>query len=139
MYQVYQVSNNETISSIAKKLNISLDELNRINGIRDDIVLKEGSYIIIPKNNNYKTYQVKQGDNLYQIARSNNVDYDTLVRLNGLKADEYIYPNQEILIPTSNIYITKEDEKIKDVLNKLNINADKIEDLYLKQDQIITY
>lgn len=139
MYQVYQVSNNETISSIAKKLNISLDELNRINGIRDDIVLKEGSYIIIPKNNNYKTYQVKQGDNLYQIARSNNVDYDTLIRLNGLKADEYIYPNQEILIPTSNIYITKEDEKIKDVLNKLNINADKIEDLYLKQDQIITY
>lgn len=139
MYQVYQVSSNETISSIAKKLNISLDELNRINGIRDDIVLKEGSYIIIPKNNNYKTYQVKQGDNLYQIARSNNVDYDTLVRLNGLKADEYIYPNQEILIPTSNIYITKEDEKIKDVLNKLNINADKIEDLYLKQDQIITY
>lgn len=139
MYQVYQVSSNETISSIAKKLNISLDELNRINGIRDDIVLKEGSYIIIPKNNNYKTYQVKQGDNLYQIARSNNVDYDTLIRLNGLKADEYIYPNQEILIPTSNIYITKEDEKIKDVLNKLNINADKIEDLYLKQDQIITY
>ena len=139
MYQVYQVSSNETISSIAKKLNISLDELNRINGIRDDIVLKEGSYIIIPKNNNYKTYQVKQGDNLYQIARSNNVDYDILVRLNGLKADEYIYPNQEILIPTSNIYITKEDEKIKDVLNKLNINADKIEDLYLKQDQIITY
>ena len=35
----------------------------------------------------------------------------------------------------------KKEMRVKEefILNKLNINADKIEDLYLKQDQIITY
>ncbi|MBP3460898.1 MAG: LysM peptidoglycan-binding domain-containing protein [Bacilli bacterium] len=139
MYQIYQVLSNETIDTIAKKLNIDLEELKRINGMGENVVLKEGSYIIIPKNNGYKKYIVKKGDNLYSIARNNNIDYDVLVKLNGLKEGEYIYPNQEIIIPINNTYITKEQDKIKDILNKLNISIEQIEELYLEPDQIITY
>lgn len=139
MYQIYQVLSNETIDTIAKKLNIDLEELKRINGMGENVVLKEGSYIIIPKNNGYKKYIVKKGDNLYSIARNNNIDYDILVKLNGLKEGEYIYPNQEIIIPINNTYITKEQDKIKDILNKLNISIEQIEELYLEPDQIITY
>ena len=147
MYQVYQIKSGETIESLSKKLNIDSDELRRLNGIGDSATIKEGSYIIIPNkivnindssDNNYKKYIVKSGDNLYTIDRINDIDYKTLVRLNGLKEDDYIYPNQEIIIPNKNTYITGE-EKIKDVMNKLNININQIEDLFLKEDQIINY
>lgn len=143
MYQVYQILPGETIETIAKRLNITSDELRRLNGIGDNATLRIGSYIIIPNNTNnnmeYKYYIVKKGDNLYAIARENNVDYNTLLSLNGLKDGEYIYPEQEIIIPLKNTYVTKEQDKIKDILEKLNITLEKIEDLYLEPDQVITY
>lgn len=140
MYQIYQVMEDETINSIANKLKITEDELRRINGIGDNATFREGSYIIIP-NQNLKTkiYIVKQGDNLYKIARENNIDYDTIMRFNGLKADDYIYPGEEIMIPTSNTYIVKENETVKDIISKTNIDSDKLNDLYLIPDQIIIY
>ena len=138
MYQVYQIKNGETIESIAKKLNTTSDELRRLNGIGDNATIREGSYIIIPNNNNdinfnytdpnYKKYIVQKGDNIYKIARENNVDYGTLLKLNGLKNDEYIYPNQEIILPIKNTYVTSENEKISDILNKLNLKMSDIED-----------
>lgn len=149
MYQVYKIENGETIDSIARKLNITSDELRRLNGIGDNATLKDGSYIIIPnvnndlnfdyKDPNYKKYIIKKGDNMYNIARENNVDYKTLIKLNGLKEGEYIYPDQEIIIPIRNTYVVDEQEKISDVLNKLNLKLSDIEDLYLKEDQIINY
>lgn len=149
MYQVYKIENGETIESIARKLNITSDELRRLNGIGDNANLKEGSYIIIPNVNNdlnfdytdpnYKKYIIKKGDNMYNIARENNVDYKTLIKLNGLKEGEYIYPDQEIIIPIRNTYVVDEQEKISDILNKLNLKLSDIEDLYLKEDQIINY
>ena len=143
MYQVYRILNGETIESIAKKLNITSDELRRLNGIGDNASLREGSYIIIPNvkqssDSEYITYIVKEKDNLYNIAREYNVDYKTLIKLNGLKEGEYIYPNEEIKIPREKMYITDENDKIEDVLNKLNLELKDIKDLYLKEDQIIT-
>lgn len=149
MYQVYQIKSGETIESIAKKLNTTSDELRRLNGIGDNATIREGSYIIIPNNNNdinfnytdpnYKKYIVQKGDNMYKIARENNIDYNTLLKLNGLKNDEYIYPNQEIIIPLKNTYVTSENEKISDIMNKLNLKMSDIEDLYVVEDQVINY
>jgi len=149
LYQVYQIKSGETIESIAKKLNTTSDELRRLNGIGDNATIREGSYIIIPNNNNdinfnytdpnYKKYIVQKGDNMYKIARENNIDYNTLLKLNGLKNDEYIYPNQEIIIPLKNTYVTSENEKISDIMNKLNLKMSDIEDLYVVEDQVINY
>ena len=101
MYKIYQVGN-ETLSDIAKKINTTVENLEMLNGISAVI---PGSYIIIPTGNNnsdYTTYIVKQGDNMYAIARMYGVDYETLLKLNGLNKDDYIYQNQEVMIPTSN-------------------------------------
>lgn len=140
MYQIYQVGYNETLKSISNKLGISEGELKRLNGLGDNSYIKEGSYIIIPstKSSNYTTYMVKPNDNLYQIARLNNIDLDSLLTLNGLNKSDYIYPNQEILIPTSKMYITKENDSIKDLIN-MNIPLDKMRELKVISDQIITY
>lgn len=140
MYQIYQVGYNETLGSISNKLGISEDELRRLNGIGDNVSIREGSYIIIPttKSNNYTSYIVKPNDNLYQIARLNNIDLDSLLTLNGLNKNDYIYPNQEILIPTGKMYITKDNDTIGYLIN-MNIPLDKMKELKVVSDQIITY
>lgn len=140
MYQIYQVGYNETLGSISNKLGIPEDELRRLNGIGDNDRIREGSYIIIPttKSSNYTSYIVKPNDNLYQIARLNNIDLDSLLTLNGLNKSDYIYPNQEILIPTSKMYITKENDNIEYLIN-MNIPLDKMKKLKVVSDQIITY
>ena len=76
---------------------------------------------------------------MYAIAKENNIDLDTLLKYNGLNKNDYIYPNQEILIPSSRTYITKENDTVKDVIDRLNIDIDKLGNLYLLQDQAITY
>lgn len=142
MYKVYQVMNGETIDSIARKINVSVDELKRLNGITNGNIMP-GSYIIIPSNINSdsNTYIVKKGDNPYSIAKQYNIDYQTLLTYNGLNENDYIYPNQELMIPNEKIYITKKGDTIEFILNNLNMNYNdlKNKDIYVVEDQIIKY
>lgn len=136
MYKIYQVQN-ETLEDIANKLNTTVDEIVKLNGTSNIV---PGSYIIVPANKEFTTYIVKQGDNIYSIAKNNGVDYETLLKINGLDPNDYIYPNQEIIIPNRRVYVTKENETIRDIINKLNIKDIKnIEDLYLVKDQMIKF
>lgn len=144
MYKVYQVMPGETLDSIAKKLGTTIEKLMELNG---NIVLTPGMNIIVPTSGNdlFKTYTVKQGDNMYAIARTNNVNYEDLIRLNGLDKEDYIYPGQEILIPNENveIYITEEGSTLKDAVSNLGADVNSIimqnDTLYLQPDQLIVY
>lgn len=136
MYSVYEVKKNESLNDIAKKLNISLEELISLNNNVNTI--KEGQLIIIPNENQYNTYVVKKDDNLYNIAKRYNVDEKTIELLNGLKENEYIYPGQKLLIPKDNVYITKENDSVKKLLDS-GIELDNLYNIYLQKDQIIFY
>ena len=136
MYSVYEVKKNESLNDIANKLNISLEELVSLNNNINTI--KQGQLIIIPNGNQYNTYVVKKGDNLYSIARRYNIDEKTLELLNGLKENEYIYPGQKILIPKDNVYVTKENDTVKKLLDS-GITLDNLYNIYLQNDQIIFY
>lgn len=136
MYSVYEVKKNESLNDIAKKLNISLEELISLNNNINTI--KEGQLIIIPNENQYNTYVVKNGDNLYNIAKRYNVEEKTIELLNGLKENEYIYPGQKLLIPKDNVYITKENDSVKKLLDS-GIELDNLYNIYLQKDQIIFY
>ena len=136
MYSVYEVKKNESLNDIANKLNISLEELISLNNNVNTI--KEGQLIIIPNENQYNTYVVKKGDNLYNIAKRYNVDEKTIELLNGLKENEYIYPGQKLLIPKDNVYVTKENDTVKKLLDS-GINLDNLYNIYLQNDQIIFY
>lgn len=136
MYSVYEVRKNESLNDIANKLNISLEELISLNNNVNTI--KEGQLIIIPNGNQYNTYVVKKGDNLYNIAKRYNVDEKTIELLNGLKENEYIYPGQKLLIPKDNVYITKENDSVKKLLDS-GIELDNLYNIYLQKDQIIFY
>ena len=156
MYQIYKVEGSDTLDSIARKFNISVDKLREINGLGE---LYSGGYILVPAGNmtnqnnsndmnygtDYITYLVKQGDNMYAIAREYGVPFETLLRVNGLNKSDYIYPGQQIMIPRvgSGIYVTTETDTIESIYNKYKDNWDMFlaqnKTIYIVPDQMITY
>lgn len=62
----------------------------------------------------YSLYEIKKGDSLYKISKEFNVNTKLLAELNGLNMDDYIYPQQVLLIPKRDVsyYITKDGDTI---------------------------
>lgn len=148
MYRVYQINNGDTLESIANKLNTTVDNIKEINGIKGEVVLMPGSFIIIPNSNEneyFMKYIVKPGDSIYGIAREYSVDPKLILKINGLNDYDYIYPNQEILIPNSNykFYVTKNGDTLKSVIDNLRINYETLlnnnQEIFLIEDQLIIY
>lgn len=147
MYQIYQVAPNDTIVSIAGKFNTTIDEIRKINGMNLNTMLMPGNYIVVPnvRNDLYIRYTVVKGDNLYSIAQNNGTTVQTLVAINGLEENAFIYPNQEILIPRRDlgIYVTVEDDTLSGVSEKSGVSIEDLirenQRLYLLPEQIIVY
>lgn len=144
MYEAYQVRPNDTIENIAQMLGVTANMLREINGLAPNYRLTPGEVIVVPgtKKQAFSVYTVKAGDNMYSIARNFNIPLDTLLQLNGLDKEDYIYPNQEILVPSAdvNFYVTKEGNTLDDVAKALNTTKRKfIEEndvIYLMPDQL---
>ena len=106
-----------------------------------------GTQIVVPvvKKQPYQYYTVKKGDNMYEIAKENDIDYSLLLQLNGLDEGDYIYPNQTIMLPKKglSIYMTKNDDTLDYVLKKLEITVDELlkenENVYLRPEQILVF
>lgn len=145
MYDKYLIKQGETLDSIAKKFNTKEQIILELNNIPFPDMLREGKEIIVPVNKEkyFEYYTIKKGDSLYGIARTYNINPDLLAILNGLNSEDYIYPNQEILIPKSNYsyYITKEGDTLDIVTNKFNSSKldfiDSNETIYLLPGQLL--
>ena len=125
MYNKYLIKEGDRIDYLANKFNTTIDKLMEINNIYDYRLFKAGREINVPSDNDYfTTYTVNSGDSLYQIARRYNINPTLLAALNGLNMDDYIYPNQKIIIPKSgySFYITKEGDTLELVGKKFNRN-----------------
>lgn len=127
MYEIYTIRSGDTIESIARALGIEPAIIYQINGLTPGFIPSEGSQIIIPiqSNNNFEYYTIAKGDNLYAIARKYNTDVFTLAKLNGLNQNDYIYPNQTVLVPRGGVrlYFVKENETLNDIARNLNTNV----------------
>ena len=131
MYRIYVVDAGETIESIANLLNIRPELLYDINGFNKNYIPRPGDQIIVPSfSNNYSTYVVKKGDTPYSIAKMYSVDVNDLLTINGLEENDYIYPDEEILIPKTErrYYITKEGDTIEEVLNQTGLSIEELLD-----------
>lgn len=141
MYQVYKVCDGDTFDSLASDFNVSSDELTRINGFSDFDV---GDLIVVPNNGMYFTYKVKADDTMYSIASKFSKELDDLYLINGVKEGDYIYPDQEILIPNSDvsIYYTVDGDTLESISNNIGVGIETItsnNNLLLIPDQIIVY
>ncbi len=143
MYRAYKIGENDTLESISLKVDCSLDELKRLNS---EISFKEGDLITVPTENTlFDIYTIEKGDTIYSISNMYNIPYKELLLLNGLKENEYIYPNQQLLVPKKgvNFYITKENDRIKDIINNIGYDGYQIltnnDNIIVMPDQIIVY
>ena len=149
MYSIYQIENGDTLSSVANKVGISIDELANINGIMASSMLTPGEFIIVPNKTNenmyFKRYTIKKGATIYSIAREKNISPSDLLRLNGLNESDTIYEKDTIFVPRDGVkfYITQMDDTLNDVSNKMNISpndlASQNSTVYLTNDQLIVY
>jgi LysM repeat protein len=93
----------------------------------------------------YSYYEIKKGDTLYKISKEFNVNTKLLAELNGLNIEDYIYPDQTLLIPKKNVsyYITTEGDTLYTVANIFNTNDKELvnqnQTIYLLPGQMIYY
>ena len=93
----------------------------------------------------YDTYEIKNGDTLYEISKKYNVNTKLLAELNGLNLDDYIYPNQIIYVPKKNVsyYITKEGDTLSNISDIFGVTESEIinqnKTIYLSNGQMIYF
>ena len=93
----------------------------------------------------YSYYIIKTGDTLYKIAREFDMNPKLIAELNGLKLDDYIYPNETLKIPKKGVqyYITKENDTLKEVSKIFGKTQNDLvsqnETIYLLPQQMIFY
>lgn len=132
----YIVVSGDSLWSIAKKFNISVDELKNMNNLSSNL-LKVGQLLYIPLKtdnvNNSSTYIVKSGDTLYNIARKYNVSLSDIMKLNNLSSN-LLSVGQILLIPPKDIiyddeigeYIVKKGDTLYKIANLYNVSVDKL-------------
>ena len=147
MYDIYTVQSQDTLEKIANQFGTTIGVLAQINGFGSNHVLVPGNQLIVPvmRQQPYTYYTVKKGDNMYEIAKNNNIDYSLLLQLNGLEQEDYIYPNQTIMLPREglNIYLTKNDDTLNSVLQQIGISLEELvqenDKIYLRPEQILIF
>jgi len=107
---IYKVRSGDSLGSIAKRFGISVDSLKKNNHLTSNKLMPNQELTIhapasasdsvvaeteAASDKKVKTYQVQDGDNLYQIARRFGKSVETLKRANGL-SDNRIFPGMSL-------------------------------------------
>ena len=141
---IYIVKSGDSLYSIARKYNTTVDEIKKLNNLSSN-VLNIGQVLKIPssESNNTgtsNTYVVKSGDSLYSIARKYNTTVDELKRLNNLSSN-VLNIGQVLKIPSSessntgsntgvsNTYVVKSGDSLYSIARKYNTTVDEIKRL----------
>lgn len=102
----HRVRSGESLSVIARRYRVSVQDLQRWNNISDPRTLRAGRNIVVFHSPGQRTataggsfkYTVQAGDSLWTIARKHKVKLQDLMSWNGLSANAVIQPGQNITI-----------------------------------------
>ena len=120
----YTVVSGDSLWSIAKKFNTSVDELKKFNNLSSNL-LSIGQVLMIPGNNlDTISYIVKRGDTLYKIANNYSVSVSDIMKLNNLSSN-LLSIGQELLIPSNEVdknitYVVQNGDTLYKIANKYN-------------------
>ena len=114
----YRVKRGETLSAIATRFDISIDDILRVNARIKKNRVRPGQTIRIPSSafnvvkekraySSNRTpaglsplvYTVRRGDNLSSIARRHDVSVESLIKKNNLASNGRVFRGQKIMIP----------------------------------------
>ena len=139
---MYTVKSGDNLYTIAKKYNTTVDEIKKLNYLTNNN-LYIGQVLRIPEMftpqdemllPNYINYTVKKGDNLYNIAKDNNITVDTIISDNSLSNNNlYIGQILKIRVPNTNTVFEEcygEDYVEEPSINTINYTVKKGDSLY---------
>lgn len=96
----YTVKPGDSLTEIAERFGVSLDELQRVNRISDPDRIRPGQVLMLSgSGGESRRYRVSPGDNLASIASRFGVSVRELQAANGIRDADRIYPGQELVIP----------------------------------------
>ena len=127
--QTYTVKSGDTLYSIARNFNTTVDAIKTANNLTSNILTIGQNLKILSSeaktSQESGTYIVKKGDTLYSIASSYNTSVADLKTLNNLSSN-LLSIGQTLLVPlyrsfNYQIYTVKEGDNIWSIANNLNI------------------
>ena len=132
---LYTISKGDSLYSIAKRYNTTVNEIKRLNGLTSDL-LTVGRQLLIPISSDLGetkpsgTYTVKLGDTLYSIARTYNVTVDELKQANNL-TNNILTVGQVLNILTisenvDNSYVVKSGDSLYSIARQYNTTVDEL-------------
>ena len=163
-WREHVVKNGETLSDIAMAHgNITAQDILRANGLKDANRLAENQLLLIPNDPGKvedtldevrtrqmriaatkekldpivtKNYVVTQGDSLWSIANSQNIELDTLVGSNSFKTSARLRPGVILRIPNQEgiFYVLKKGEDIEAVSKRYGVSMNKIRQVNVTQN-----
>ena len=147
---VYTVKKGDSLYSISKKYNTTVDEIKRYNNLSSNL-LNIGDRIIIPcniendykdLNNNFVDYIVSKGDSLYSISKKFNTTVDKIIELNDLKSNNLSIGQRLIIDDRNGVssvlecfgnssvnvqkYTVKKGESLYSIAKKFNTTVDSL-------------
>lgn len=130
----YKVKSGDTLYSISKKLDTTVDELKKLNNL-DNNILSIGQVLKIPTKNiqvgDTELYQVQLGDTLYKIANKYNISVNELKILNGLDSD-ILSVGQLLEVPSGlslvNSYIVSSGDTLYSIAKNFDVSVNKLKE-----------
>ena len=137
---IYVVKKGDTLYSISKKLNISIDTLKALNKLNTNEIYV-GQQLILCNDKNteeYDVYTVKKGDSLWSISQKYNISVKELIELNNLN-NLTLQINQKLKVPKTiiiepeendtEIYIVEKNDTLWSISRKFNISVNELKEL----------
>lgn len=125
---IYTVKKGDTLSTIADKYNISVQDLKKANNLSTDF-LSIGQVLTIPSSTSGEiNYIVQKGDNLFNIANKYGVSIDDIKNTNNLSTST-LQIGQILKIPGStnyNTYIVQKGDTLYKIANNYNTTVNKL-------------
>ena len=98
---IYKIKWGDTLTGIAKKYQTTVRHLVELNYIKNPNLIYAGEKLIVSYNHinsTVKTYKVKWGDTLSEIARKYNTTVEQLVEVNKIRNPNLIYAGETLII-----------------------------------------
>ena len=125
----YVVMKGDSLYKIAKKYNVSIEELMKYNNLEGTLIYPD-QILVIPQVINDKVYFLEyvsnKDDSLNSIALKYNLSIDEILKYNDL-GKFILTEGQLIVIPQKfNTYVVKESDTLRDILNNTNMTLEEL-------------
>jgi LysM repeat protein len=139
---IYTVKKGDTLFSLAKQFDTSVELLQEVNTLSSDEI-KAGQQLEVPPVNEAGIYIVKKGDTLFSLAKKYGVTIKDLIKENKL-ATESIYIGQTLSVPThfydlnEGMYIVNPGDTLYNISQRFDVSLKELKQANnLKQDMVL--